>query len=218
MKLYWGSGSPYAWRAMLSLIIKGVEFDDQLLSFSQKEHKTPEFLKLNPRGKVPTLVDGDLVVTESIAIIQYIDRKVPSPPLFGQSLAEAARIATRVQEHECYLGKAAGAVMRPVFRGQVAERADEMREKSVELKAELDRFEAMLDGAPWLGGERVSAADIVLYPTLCLVDRLAARPDVAEADVGLMPIASRHSRLADFTRRFSALPGVDRAHPPHWKS
>lgn len=215
MKLYWGSGSPYAWRAMLSLIIKGVEFEDQLLSFSEREHKSPEYLKLSPRGKVPTLVDGDVVVSESLAIIMYIDKKVPTPPLFGSSLADTARIARLVQEHENYLGRAAMDVIGPLFRGKAKDRLDEMREKATTLRDELSKFDAELGDAPWLGGDQVSAADVVFYPTACLIDRVAKRDDVAELDIGVGPL---QGRLAELKTRFSALPGVDRAHPPHWKS
>lgn len=203
---------------MLALIVKGVEFEDQLLSFSDKEHKTPEYLELSSRGKVPTLVDGDTVVNESLAIIQYVDRRIPNPPLFGETPAEAGRIAQRVQEHENYLGKAAREVMGAVFRGKASERAEEVRTQAATLREELDAVNAMLEGDPWLGGSRVSAADIVLYPTICLIERISARPEVEALDLGLPALATDHPRVADFKDRFSQLPGVDRAHPPHWKS
>ncbi len=217
MKFYWGSGSPFSWRAMLALIIKEVEFEDELLEFSKKQHKSPEYLALSPRGKVPALVDGDTVVTESLAIITYIDRKVPTPPLFGETAAEAGQIAQRFYEHENYVGKAAGEVMAPLFRGQASERAEHIRERAKTMHEELASFDSLLESSPWLGGERISAADIVFYPTVCLVDRMAERPDVAELDLGVSSIADAHPRLADFKQRFAALPGVDRAHPPHWK-
>lgn len=203
---------------MLSLIVKGIEFEDELLSFSKKEHKSPEYLAIAPRGKVPALVDGDFVLTESLAIVMYIDRKFPSPPLFGETAEEAGRIAQRIQEHEHYLGKAALDVMGPIFRGQATDRADELRSKSGALRDELSRFDALFTDAPWIGGQRVSAADIVLYPTVCLIDRMARRPDLRELDLGIDPLETHHPRLAEFQRRFAALPGVARAHPPHWNA
>jgi glutathione S-transferase len=203
---------------MLALIVKGVEFEDQLLSFSDKEHKAPEYLKIAPRGKVPALVDGDTVVTESLAIIQYVDQRIPTPPLFGESPAEAGRIAQRIQEHEHYLGKAAREVMGAVFRGKAEERADEIRTAAATLRDELTAVGGMLENDPWLGGSRVSAADIVLYPTICLIDRISKRPEIGQLDLGLPALTADHPRLADFQQRFSQLPGVDRAHPPHWKS
>ena len=128
---------------MLALIIKGEPFEDQLLSFSDKEHKSAEYLKISPRGKVPALVDGDTVVTESLAIIHYVDRRIPSPPLFGETPAEAGRIAQRVQEHENYLGRAAHALMTAAFRGKAADRVDELRPHADALRKELDALDTL---------------------------------------------------------------------------
>ena len=85
IELYWGSGSPFAWRVMLTLEVKKLAYESKLLEFSKGEHKTPAYLRLNPRGKVPTLKDGDFAVYESIAIMAYLDRKYPEPPLFGKT-------------------------------------------------------------------------------------------------------------------------------------
>ena len=84
IELYWGSGSPFAWRVMLALEVKKLPYESKLMEFSKGEHKTPAYLQLNPRGKVPTLKDGDFAVYESIAIMAYLDRKYPDPPLFGK--------------------------------------------------------------------------------------------------------------------------------------
>ena len=77
IELYWGSGSPFAWRVMLTLEIKGLPYQSKLLEFSKQQHKAPEYLALNPRGKVPALKDGDFAVYESLAIMAYLDRKYP---------------------------------------------------------------------------------------------------------------------------------------------
>lgn len=216
MKLYWGSGSPFAWRAMLALIVKGVAFEDELLQFSKKEHKTPDYLAINPRGKVPTLVDGDVVVTESLAIIEYIDRKIPSPPLFGESAAEAAAISQRVCEHESYLSVAALGAVRQTFRGDLQSKADSIREATQTLREEIGHAVAALGEAPWFGGAKISAADLVLFPSLSLVERVATKPEVIAADLGF-PKLSDSPTLAVWHERVSAQPGFDRAYPPHWR-
>ena len=84
IELYWGSGSPFAWRVMLALEVKNLAYESKLMEFSKSEHKTPAYLQLNPRGKVPTLKDDDFAVYESIAIMAYLDRKYPDPPLYGK--------------------------------------------------------------------------------------------------------------------------------------
>jgi glutathione S-transferase len=53
--VYWGSGSPFAWRVLLTLELKQVPYESHLLECSKREHKSPEMLAMNPRGKVPVL-------------------------------------------------------------------------------------------------------------------------------------------------------------------
>ena len=89
-ELYWISGSPYAWRVMLALEVKQVPYVSRLLDSSKGDLKTGEFLRLNPRGQVPVLTHGDYVLTESLAILAYLDREFPTPPLFGARAYETA--------------------------------------------------------------------------------------------------------------------------------
>src|SRR5687768_18390379 len=115
IELYWGSGSPFAWRVMLTLEVKGLAYQSKLLEFSKGEHKTPAYLQLNPRGKVPTLKDGDYVVNESLAIMSYLDRKYPEPQLFGKTPEETGLIWRFLTECEAYLLSASAKVVRPIF-------------------------------------------------------------------------------------------------------
>ena len=91
IEVFWGSGSPFAWRVLLALEAKGLAYQSRLLEFSKGDSKTPEFLALNPRGQVPVLRDGGYVVYESIAILAYLERKYPEPPLFGATPKKPAR-------------------------------------------------------------------------------------------------------------------------------
>ena len=106
IELYWGSGSPFAWRVMLTLELKGLAYESKLLEFSKRDHKSPSYLKLNPRGKVPTLKDNDFVSYESIAIMAYLDRQYPEPLLFGKTPREAGLVWRTVAECEGYFARA----------------------------------------------------------------------------------------------------------------
>ena len=75
---YWGSGSPYSWRILLALEHKGLPYESQLLHFDKQEHQSPPMLKINPRGRLPVLKDGDYVVFESVAVLYYLDVKYPA--------------------------------------------------------------------------------------------------------------------------------------------
>ena len=85
VRLYYGSGSPFAWRVWLALEHKGIPYHLKTLSFDAGDLKTAEFGALNPRRRVPVLVDGDFAFAESAAIVEYIEDRWPSgPPLFAR--------------------------------------------------------------------------------------------------------------------------------------
>ena len=73
--LYWGSGSPFSWRVLLALEYKRLPYVSHLLQFSRQEHKSPQILAMNFRGRVPILKDNGYVAFESLAILFYLDRK-----------------------------------------------------------------------------------------------------------------------------------------------
>ncbi len=89
MKLYYNPLSPNVRRVRLTAAILGIELDEKLVDLGKGEHKTPEYLALNPNGAVPTLVDGEFVLTESRAIMQYLASKQPQAGLLP--LDEASR-------------------------------------------------------------------------------------------------------------------------------
>ena len=89
MKLYYNPLSPNVRRVRLTAAVLGIQLEEKLLDFSKGEHKSPEYLALNPNGAVPTLVDGDFVLTESRSIMQYLASKKPESGLLPRD--EAAR-------------------------------------------------------------------------------------------------------------------------------
>jgi len=102
--LYYGSGSPYAWRAQLALEHKALPYERKVLSFSAGDTRKPEFIALNPRHEVPTLVDGDFVLYESTAIVGYLEEAYPGrgAPLFPgdvRTRATARRLMQEVDNH-----------------------------------------------------------------------------------------------------------------------
>ena len=99
LTLYYGSGSPYAWRAQFALEHKALPYELKVLSFTAGDTRKPEFVALNPRHQVPTLVDGDFVLYESNAIMEYLDEAYPGrgAPLFpgdAQSRAIVRRLSS----------------------------------------------------------------------------------------------------------------------------
>src|SRR5436190_23236563 len=117
------SGSPFAWRVLLALELKGLAYETRVLEMSKGEHKSPAYLAINPRGRVPTLRDGDTVVYESLAILAYLDRRYPTPPLFGATPREAGLVWQTVCETLSDLDGPAESYTVPLYFGRAAEDA-----------------------------------------------------------------------------------------------
>lgn len=217
VEIYWGSGSPFAWTTLLALEVKGIPYESRLLSFSDGDLKTPEFLALNPRGKVPVLRDGDFVLPESLAIVAYLDAKHPEPPLLGRTPEETGRVWKAISDDAFYRQTAGEGIILPVFRGNVADNADDMRAAARELSGELKALNALLETQSWLAGDRISAADLVSYPTWQLTLRAAAREEARALDLGFDGWRETYPAIAAWCARVEALPGYDRTYPPHWR-
>ena len=92
MKLYNYFRSSAAYRARIAVNLKGLQPENVFIHLLKNEQRADAYLKLNPQGLVPTLVDGDQVITQSLAIIEYLDETHPEPPLLPGSAADRARI------------------------------------------------------------------------------------------------------------------------------
>ena len=162
IEVYWGSGSPYSWRVLLALEHKGLAYTSHLLQFSRQEHKSPQILGLNFRGRVPILKDGDYVVFESLAVLYYLDLKYPQPPIFGQSPEEAGVIMRVICEYQAYVEEHLMKIVRAVFDGEAQEHIDALADSMHVVAREARSIEARLSRSAWVVGERFSAADIML--------------------------------------------------------
>ena len=92
MKLYTYYRSTAAYRVRIALNLKGVPYESVSMHLRNGAHKTPEFIALNPQGLIPALDDEGVVISQSLAIIEYLEEKFPSPPLLPKSLADRAHV------------------------------------------------------------------------------------------------------------------------------
>ncbi len=122
---------------------------------------TPDYLAMNPTGKVPTLVDGDVVIWESHTILRYLAAKHASP-LYPTDLAARSQV-----ERWMDWGLAS---LNPVFLGGFRDakkpEAERAPDTAKNLAAELAIVEQRLTTSPWLAGDDMSLADIALGPIL----------------------------------------------------
>lgn len=216
LEVYWGSGSPFAWRVLLTLEVKQLPYQSKLLKFSKQEHKSPEYLALNPRGKVPTLKDGDFALYESLAIMSYLDRAYPERPILGRTPQETGTIWQKVSEGISYVCEPISRVTGPLLYGGASEK-EEIRAAATTVAKELAHLEAAVAKSPWLAGVAISAADIVVFPWIQLLLRAAGKEAAKPLNLGFLPLATRYPHLAAWAKRIEAIPGYERTYPPHWQ-
>jgi glutathione S-transferase len=216
LTLYWGSGSPFSWRVLLALEHKGLEYESQLLHFDKQEHQSPPMLRLNPRGRLPVLKDGDYVVFESVAILYYLEEKYPQAPIFGTTPEEAGVIMRVICEFQAYAEPALLRIVDAIFTGKVAEAIDELTDAMHVVGREARTIEGRLSKENWIVGADYSATDMVIFPWIQLLRRALDKSAAAELGARFLPMERNYPALARWIARVEALPRYHRTLPPHW--
>ena len=216
IEFFWTSGGPYAWRCLLALETKGLSYTSTLVDLAGGATRTPAFLAMNPRATLPVLTDGDVCVRESQAIIYYLDRAYPEPPLYGRTPREAARIMQEVDEQASYLEAPLRGVIVPLMFAKGPPDRAGIETAAASVVKELTTLETRLAAEPYLAGEALSAADLHLYPFLPTLERGLAKPEAEGLDTGLVPLERGFPSIARWMRAIEALPGYERTIPPHW--
>jgi glutathione S-transferase len=218
IEVFWGSGSPFAWRVLLALEYKRLPYVSHLLQFSKQEHKSPQMLALNPRGRVPVLKDGDYVCFESLAILYYLDLKYPQPPLFGHTPEEAGTIMRVICEYQAYIEPHLTRIVAAVFFADADLGGDEITAAMHAVASEARTIEARLAKSDWIVGESCSAADMVIFPGIQLLKRALEKPQALALSSRFMPVEVNYPSLGRWLARVAALPGYERTYPPHWRA
>ncbi|WP_299649070.1 glutathione S-transferase family protein [uncultured Tateyamaria sp.] len=207
------SGAPSPWRVALAMAFKGLTYDMHMLSAARKEHKADAYLALNPRGTVPTLKAGDHTLGHSIAILAWLDRMHPTPPLFGQTPEDAATIWQRTMEIFDHLPPATSGVLSPIFFDGATRATDALHTAADTLRAELSYLSGLLADDPFLSGAHPGAADAVAFPHVRLLQRaIDTNPQLMQA----LRFSALPADIAAWVTRIEALPGVEQTFPPHW--
>ena len=215
--LHFISGSPPCWTVMLALEVKGLGYRQKRLDNAKREQKSPEFLKINPRGQVPVLTNGSVTVCETLAVLSYIDAIRPDPPLFGASPEETACVWQVICECDGNLRGPVGDISRPLFRGKADEFEEQISKAAGHVREELVLLDKRVSSQPWLAGEKQSAADLIVFPVVMQLCRAAAREEAVPLELSVYPLSKYFPNLDAWSKRIEALDGFDNAYPPHWK-
>jgi glutathione S-transferase len=196
-KLYSGPLSLFGAKAEIALREKGVDFDLELVAFSQAKGyspKHPEVLRVSPMGKVPVLIDGAVEIFDSTLIFEYLEDRFPTPPLWPAM--PAARARARELEYtadEIFIQQMIR-IMRMRANPDPVDSPDWLQARAA-LMAYYAKMEKLLAGGEWLAGD-YSYADITFY----MGQFFAARHTV--------PMTAEHSLLLAWRRRMAARPAV----------
>lgn len=149
---------------------KGIELPSQPVSIVKREHKSTEFLALNPRGQTPALqLDDGAVISESVAICRYLEAVYPEPPLFGVGAVEQALVEMWSRRVEMVLMPPVGAVwvhthpFTAVLPGRNSEWGEANRPR---VDDALRFFDRSLEGGNFIAGDHYTIADILLLTTV----------------------------------------------------
>ncbi|NWA24360.1 glutathione S-transferase family protein [Pseudomonas gingeri] len=215
-EFYWISGSPNAWRTMLVLEYKGIPYVSHRIDPSKGEHKTAEFLVLNPRGKVPVLTNGDVALHESIAIMAYLEKAYPERALFGSNAAETGLIWQRIFEIVNYVRDPIDdGVIRPLFRGKDSKL---IQASALEVHGALKWLDGILLVSPYLAGDTLSAADFTVLPNVQMLARVGNRDEARTLELGFEDLRTTYPFVSAWLTRLEALPAYERSFPPHWRA
>ncbi|HEY8098749.1 MAG TPA: glutathione S-transferase family protein [Methylobacter sp.] len=210
IKFYYGSGSPFSWNVWLVLEHKQLPYQFNLLSLQNGELKQPDYLAINPHGKVPTLVDDGFAIWEALTIVEYLEERYPEYPVFPSKLKDRAS-ARRLSAEACsYLYPVLRRLMElTLFRQDNAGDPAEITLALEDLSHELSYVEDALHDDYFVG--TLSSADFAIYPLLALVKRLHERLPQLGAGALIGP------KLAAFMERIEHLPYFVKTTPPHWQ-
>ncbi|MFF0949188.1 maleylacetoacetate isomerase [Rhizobium leguminosarum] len=201
---YWRSSASYRVRIALNLL--GVDYQTVPINLLEGEHKTPEYLALNPQGLVPTLVIDGRILTQSLAIIEYLAELQPESELLPSDIADRQKVRA--------LAYAVAMDIHPICNLHVVshlmtvtEKPDAREEWMKHFIADgLVKLEAMIgetDGA-FSFGDTPTMADLCLVPQVYNARRWGVD-------------MTAFKRIVDIDARCAELPAFQAAHPDRVK-
>jgi glutathione S-transferase len=200
MQLWSGQLSTYSTKVRIVCAEKGVAITILELPWNRQSLfvKSKEFLAVSPRGEVPVLLDGDLVLFDSTVINEYLEEKYPEPSLMPRDLVARARCRLLEDQADHLIARHLTVLVREVFQKpdpQAARDQAAIDKAQTAFVAHHAMLDATLENTPFLCGE-FSLADIANFVALVFGRTLGATID------------ARLTRLAAWLVRIAERPTV----------
>jgi glutathione S-transferase len=232
MTLHHGWRSSASRRVRLCLEEKGLTYESHVVDMARLEHHSPEYLKINPNGVIPTLIHDGRPLHESGTICEYLDETFPDPPLRPDAPYERALMRNWIRHIDGLIGNLIIFNWRHHLAKTASQWSDEElaeRLKNIPSKERqeawlraarkpyteeerdaaraklvqlLDRMEDTLQASGWLVGSAYSIADIAAVPFVKRIDEEIAPDEVT---------AKKHPRATDWWNNIQARPAFTRA-------
>ncbi|MSR78258.1 MAG: glutathione S-transferase family protein [Candidatus Omnitrophica bacterium] len=178
IKVYYAPPSIYARKVLAVLEEKGLDYTIEPMSFQAGDHKKAEYLKLNPNGEIPTLVDDDRVIYESTAINEYLDEEYPYPSLMPKDSFERAKVRMIEEYCDLHFYRALINYLLKVVKKVVPSDGEEMKR----LEESVKGFEQYInEEEDYLVGE-FSLADCAAATALSTLEKFGLAPELLKTD------------------------------------
>jgi glutathione S-transferase len=177
LKLHSHPFSTFGRRVQIALKEKSIPCEQVLVDMAARKHREPEYLAINPYGRVPTLVDGELVLYESTAILNYLEALFPERPLLPPDAQGRALVDMHMKLCDLQFTRQAGTIIFPK-RFLPKERWDE--KLFAQMRVEIDKQLAILDrqlGAnEYMVGNQYSLVEVCYAPFLAFLELIEVTP------------------------------------------
>lgn len=201
MQLYKFDWGPFPRRILIYLRekqISGVQLID--VDVAGGENRTPEFLAMNPAGKVPVLcTDDGFIIRDSASIVEYLEARNPSPNLFGETLEAQAhtRDLLRLLDEAYQANMLCTLYGSPLMQARREPSREVARAMRTEALKVLETLEQIVGDGPFLGGSEPTYADVVFFVS-----------EQFFSNVYKLGLPANCVKLAQAYRQFSRRPSV----------
>ncbi|MEH1871141.1 glutathione S-transferase family protein [Nostoc sp.] len=170
LTLYHSSISPNSRRVWITLLEKGLEFELVDIKLDGEQFK-PEFLAISPFHHIPALVDDGFNVVESLAILDYLEAKYPTPAMLPKDAKDLA-IARMVELVTINELLPATNTFLPQYLGLPGGDPEKIEKAQQKITTVLKLFESLLDDRPYFGSQNLTLAEVVAGTVVVLLPEI----------------------------------------------